>query len=169
MSNEPLKSNRCTCFIITYQCKVSWMWNDKAAVYWKRYQHKNITVPQWSHRYTCSGPWWYTTVWPSHLPVTSCRLVVCTAILHSPPTQGHYNSLVYLLIQQDWSYAIVRNPRSVLQFLNVPNAGKLTEFFAFLWIFIILNSSVRKQNYSSWVNQDNEQVMNSCLVDVKCV
>lgn len=100
MSNEPLKTNRCTCFIITYQCKVSWMWNDKAAVYWKRYmyQHKNITVPQWSRRYTCSGPWWYTTVWPSHPPVTSCRLVVCTAILHSPPTQGLYNSLVYLLI-----------------------------------------------------------------------
>lgn len=168
MSNEPLKSNRCTCtcFIITYQCKVSWMWNDKAAVYWKRYQHKNITVPQWSHRYTCSGPWWYTTVWPSHLPVTSCRLVVCTAILHSPPTQGLYNSLVYLLIQQDWSYAIVRNPRSVLQFLNVPNAGKLTEFFSFLWIFIILNSSVRKQNsiVRGWIKTTNKLWMHALLI-----
>lgn len=75
-----------------------------------------MTVPLWSHRYTCSGPWWHTTVWPSHRSVTSCFLVSCTASLHNPPNQGPYNSLAYLFIQQDWRNPIVGNPRSVLHF-----------------------------------------------------
>lgn len=126
-----------------------------------------MTVPLWSHRYTCSGPWWHTTVWPTHRSVTSCFLVSCTASLHNPPNQGPYNSLAYLFIQQDWSYAIIEKPQSDLHTLTFTDMYGPT-YWTFLTLDIYKSQFTNKKAklYSFLMNHNNKHVMNACLVDI---
>lgn len=130
-----------------------------------------MTVPLWSHRYTCSGPWWHTTVWPTHRSVTSCFLVSCTASLHSPPNQGPYNSLAYLFIQQDWRNPIVGNPRSVLHFFLMyrTRANSLHYFRSHEHLIFSIHQWESKTLFnSSWGGGgylNKEHVMKACLVD----